>query len=223
MTAPKQRKADAIVQSIEAKILAGDFRPGDRLDERGLAETFNVSRTPIREALTRLVATGMISENGRGSVVVSRPTVSALLDAFLVVSELEGLAARQSARRILPDQKTALGAANQGCKDAALAGDIAGFNAANMQFHDMIIESAHNQLLSAQLKSARIMTFPFRHYVTRFPGYMLASVEEHAAILGAIFAGDADLAHRLMRIHVNLQGEQVSDVVRLLELETAQQ
>lgn len=213
------RKADGVVQAIEAKILSGELRPGNRLDERSLAEAFNVSRTPIREALLRLVATGLISENGRGSAVVKRPTVSALLDAFLVVSELEGLAARQAARRILPNQKSNLVAANERCMAAAQLGDVSGFNSANMEFHDLIIDSSQNQLLTAQLKSARIITFPFRHYVTRFPGYMMASVNEHAEILASIIAGEGDVAHRLMRDHVNLQGEQLIDVVRMLELE----
>ena len=220
MSEPRGRKADTIALAIEARILSGDYRPGTRLNERDLAETFNVSRTPIREALLRLVSSGLISENGQGGAVVSRPTVSALLDAFLVVSELEGLAARQSARRILPDQKAVLRGANERCRAAAATGDVVGFNAANMLLHDTIIDSAHNLLLSAQLKSARVISFPYRHYATRFPGYMLASVEEHAAILVAIEGGDPDLAHRLMREHVNLQGEQLIDVVRMLDLET---
>lgn len=221
MITPRKRKADTVVLAIEAKILNGDFRPGEKLDERSLAEAFNVSRTPIREALLRLVAAGLITDNGRRSVVVSKPTVSAVLDAFLVVSELEGLAARQAARRILPDQKAALITANAGCEEAAQAGDFSGFNAANMRLHDTIIDSAQNQLLTAQLKSARVITLPYRHFVTRFPGYMLASVGEHAAIIAAIAAGEADLSHRLMREHVSLQGEQLIDVVRMLELETA--
>jgi DNA-binding GntR family transcriptional regulator len=221
MIAQKKRKADAIVLAIEAKIINGDLRPGEKLDERNLAETFNVSRTPIREALLRLVSAGMITDSGRGSVIVSKPTVSAVLDAFLVVSELEGLAARQSARRILPEQNAALIAANSACEHAANAGDFSSFNAANMRLHDMIIESAQNQLLTAQLKSARVITLPYRHFVTRFPGYMVASVAEHAAIIASIASGDADLAHRLMREHVSLQGEQLIDAVRMLELETS--
>lgn len=218
MTQTRERKADGIVDAIEAKILNGQLRPGDRLDERSLAESFNVSRTPIREALLRLVATGLIVENGRGAAAVRRPTVSALLDEFLVVSELEGLAARQSARRILESRKASLVAANERCKDAATLGDVHAFNVANMEFHDLIIDSSQNQLLMTQLRSARIVTFPYRHYVTRLPGYMLKSVDEHAKILAAIVSGDGEMAHRLMREHVNLLGEQLIDVVRMLEL-----
>ena len=219
MKTARTRKADAIVATIEARILNGDYRPGTCLDERSLADEFGVSRTPIREALLRLIANGLTSENGRGSAVVRQPTVSTVLDAFLVVSELEGLAARQAARRITAPLMQDIEAANAACHRAADAGDIDGFNAANMRFHDLIILAAQNQLLESQLKSARVFTFPYRHFVTRFPGYMRGSVDQHAAICAAIKAGQAEAAHRQMQSHVNLQGEQISDLVRQIELE----
>jgi len=221
MTEARTRKADAIVATIEARILNGDYRPGTCLDERKLADDFGVSRTPIREALLRLIANGLTGENGRGSAVVRQPTVSAVLDAFLVVAELEGLAARQAARRITPTQLQELEAANAACHRAAEAGDVDGFNAANMRFHDLIITAAQNQLLTAQLKSARVFTFPYRHFVTRFPGYMRGSVDEHSAICAAIGQGEAETAHRRMQVHVNLQGEQITDLVRQIELQAA--
>lgn len=78
----------------------------------------------------------------------SEPTVSAVLDAFLVVLELEGLAARQAARRIATAQVQELEAANAACGAAAEQGDLDGFNTANMRFHDLIIAAAQNQLLA---------------------------------------------------------------------------
>jgi DNA-binding GntR family transcriptional regulator len=62
-----------------------------------------------------------------------------------------------------------------------------------------------------------VITFPYRHYVTQFPGYMLKSIGEHAAVLDAIRARDGAGACQLMCDHVNLQGEQIVDVVHLLE------
>jgi DNA-binding GntR family transcriptional regulator len=86
-----------------------------------------------------------------------------------------------------------------------------------MEFHDQIIAGSHNTLLQDQLTTSRVITFPYRHYVTQFPGYMLKSVGEHAAVLDAICASDSASAGRLMCDHVNLQGEQIVDVVHLLE------
>ena len=217
MKDPTQRKADKVAPAIEAQIISGVRKPGARLDERALATEFNVSRTPVREAIRKLAATGLVTDKGRRGAVVRHLTVSGLLDAFLVVSELEGIAARLAARRMTPDEKTGAEAANLCCQRAAHDGDIAAFNVANMAFHDQIIAGCHNTLLQDQLTTSRVITFPYRHYVTQFPGYMLKSVGEHAAVLDAIRARDGAGAGQLMCDHVNLQGEQIVDVVHLLE------
>ena len=105
MKDPTQRKADKVATAIEAQIISGVRKPGARLDERALATEFNVSRTPVREAIRKLAATGLVTDKGRRGAVVRHLTVSGLLDAFLVVSELEGIAARLAARRMTPDKK----------------------------------------------------------------------------------------------------------------------
>ena len=106
MKDPTQRKADKVATAIEAQIISGVRKPGARLDERALATEFNVSRTPVREAIRKLAAPGLVTDKGRRGAVVRHLTVSGLLDAFLVVSELEGIAARLAARRMTPDEKT---------------------------------------------------------------------------------------------------------------------
>ena len=82
------RKADNVATAIEAQIISGLRKPGARLDERALAEEFNVSRTPVREAIRKLATTRLVTDQGRRGAVVTHLTVSGLLDAFLVVSEL---------------------------------------------------------------------------------------------------------------------------------------
>jgi DNA-binding GntR family transcriptional regulator len=95
--------------------------------------------------------------------------------------------------------------------------DVSGFNSANMTFHNSIIKGAKNRLLHDQLATARPVTFPFRHHISRLPGYMEKSLEEHSSVLSALLKGDADRAQDLMFSHVNLQGEQVVSLLRLLE------
>ncbi|MDG2405371.1 MAG: GntR family transcriptional regulator [Paracoccaceae bacterium] len=222
MKEPTHRKADRVATAIEAQIISGIRKPGARLDERSLAEEFNVSRTPVREAIQKLAANRLVTDNGRRGAVVTHLTVSSLLDAFLVVSELEGIAARLAARRMTPDEKSRAEAANLRCQQTAQDGDIAAFNIANMAFHDQIIAGSHNTLLQDQLTVSRVITFPYRHYVTQFPGYMLKSVGEHSEVLEAICCSDGASAGRLMCDHVNLQGEQIVDVVHFLEQQSQQ-
>src|SRR5690349_14433463 len=94
-----------VVDRLEEEILGGVRRPGDRLDERQLAEQFGMSRTPVREALQRLAASGLVVSRGRQGLQVAQMSLADLLDAFSVVAELEALASAQAARRMLPDQR----------------------------------------------------------------------------------------------------------------------
>jgi len=217
MSSTEQRKAKLIATAIEARIIKRELKPGDRLPERLLAEEFGVSRTPVREAIRQLVETRLVTDNGRRGALVASLSISELLDAFLVVAELEGLAARQAAKRMRHEQIVKAFDANALCQKASAVKDTATFNTMNMVFHNLIIEGSHNAMLQSQLNSARTVTFPYRHYVSSLPGYMAQSVKEHDALLTAISNSESDTAYQLMRDHVRLQGEQIEDVIHHLE------
>lgn len=205
-----------IIRALEGEIVAGDRRPGDRLDERSLAERFGVSRTPVREALKSLAAIGLVTLRGRQGACVASLSTPDMLDAFYVIAELEGMAARQAARRIRPEQRKRLEASHAACKARADARDHEGFFAENLTFHDVILESCHNRVLQDQIRSVRTLTLAYRRYVTYQPGRMAASIPEHAAIMQSIFTGAGDEACNLMRLHVNLLGEGLSDLLHFL-------
>jgi DNA-binding GntR family transcriptional regulator len=210
-TTPARRKADGVVAALGHQIIAGLRAPGSRLDERGLAEEFGVSRTPIREAIRQLASMGLLEDLGRRGIVVAKPTATTVLDAFLVVAELEGIAARLSAQRIKPDQLQAARDANDQC---AAATSVTAFNLANMALHNAIIAGSHNVLLVDQLRTARPMTFPYRHHLTQAAGYREKSIDEHAQVINAIAQGDAQAAQTMMTKHVNLQGEDIINFLR---------
>jgi len=217
MSGTEKRKAKLIATAIEARIIKRELKPGDRLPERLLAEEFGVSRTPVREAIRQLVETRLVTDNGRRGALVASLSISELLDAFLVVAELEGLAARQAAKRMRHEQIIKAFDANALCQKASEVKDTETFNAMNMVFHNLIIAGSHNAMLQSQLSTARTITFPYRHYVSSLPGYMAQSVEEHDALLEAISNSQGDAAYQLMRDHVRLQGEQIEDVIHHLE------
>jgi len=217
MSGIEKRKAKLIATAIEARIIKRELKPGDRLRERLLAEEFGVSRTPVREAIRQLVETRLVTDNGRRGALVASLSISELLDAFLVVAELEGLAARQAAKRMRHEQIIKAFDANALCQKASVVKDTETFNAMNMVFHNLIIAGSHNAMLQSQLSTARTITFPYRHYVSSLPGYMAQSVEEHDALLKAISNSQGDAAYQLMRDHVRLQGEQIEDVIHHLE------
>ena len=96
------RRADALRDTQEDEIMVGQLATGIRLEEVALANRFGVSRTPMREALLQLAAAGLIETQPRRGAVVARIGPQRLQDMFEVLVELEAMAARLAARRVVP-------------------------------------------------------------------------------------------------------------------------
>jgi len=208
----------SVVHRLELEILKGQRKPGDRLDERQLADHFGVSRTPVREALQRLAASGLVVSRGRQGLQVAQMSLADLLDAFSVAAEMEALASAQAARRILPNQRDGLEAAHEACSAAANIRDVDGFYEANLEFHEMIAAASHNRVLREELRRLTVKISPYRRTITFQPGRMESSIPEHEQIMQAIFRGDAAQAGQVMRSHVTLLGDGLSDLLHFLRL-----
>ena len=212
-------QASDIARRLEDEIVRGERSPGARLDERSLAEHFGVSRTPVREALQWLAAHGLINQRGRQGARVTQLSVPDLLDAFFVIAEMESMAARQAARRIRPHQRKQIVESHERCSALAEANDAEGFYVENLRFHALILEASHNRILKDQMGTVRALTAPYRRYVTHQPGRMKASIIEHGNVVQAILAGEGDAAAQMMRDHVNLLGDGLSDLLHLMASE----
>lgn len=204
-----------IAEKLELDILTGQLSPGDRLDERGLARRFKASRTPVREALQRLSADGLVQMNGRKGTYVARLTLTQLLDSFRVVSELEALAAAQASKRITKDQIVAMHQHQNACEEAFAADDAEAFCVANDLLHNTILEASGNWMLGEQLRSARILA-PYRRHITYQTGRMESSIAEHKAVIESIESGDSATAAAQMRCHVNALADGLSDFLYFL-------
>ncbi|WP_108663517.1 GntR family transcriptional regulator [Acuticoccus kandeliae] len=220
MSTENGSRADEIVQMLEEEILAGALTPGERLDERSLAARFGTSRTPVREALQRLSASGIVLVQSRQGASVVQLDVADLFDSFTVNAELEALAASQAARRIMPEQRDRLAAAHEVCAAAARAGDHEAFNEANGEFHAAIIAASHNRILAGQIRTAQLFTATYRRRITFQPGRMVDSIDEHQSVVDAILANDSESAALHMRRHVNQLANGAGDVLHHLRLST---
>lgn len=207
-----------IVLSLEEDLLKGRLMPGERLDERKLAARFGVSRTPIREALQRLAASGLITLQSRQTATVVQLDVPDLLDSFIIIAEMEAIAAGLAARRILPEQRKVLEEAHEQCAAAALSQDAEAFNEANSIFHNVIIESSHNRILKAQIRTVQLLTAPYRRRITLQPGRMIASIDEHKNIVDSILSSNSEAATQQMRRHINQLAEGAADFLHHLRL-----
>ena len=110
------RQADRIADSLEEMVFTGHFDQGQRLDETSLAQLFGVSRTPIREALQRLVSVDLAEQRPRRGVFVKQPVSRRIAEMFEVMAEIEAVCGRLASDRMTASDLRALSDINQNCK-----------------------------------------------------------------------------------------------------------
>ena len=198
---------------IENDIVAGRYRPGDRLDEVTLAERHGVSRPPVREALHVLAASGLVEVRPHRGAIVAEIGPDKLVEMFEVMAELEAMCARLAARRADEHDHLALRDAHAACGRAAEAGDCDAYYYDNERFHLAIYDASHNGFLAEQARALHRRLQPYRRLQLRVRNRLATSFREHGAIVDAIAAGDGDLAARRLRAHVGVQGERFADLV----------
>jgi|TARA_R110000751_G_scaffold82621_1_gene166243 DNA-binding GntR family transcriptional regulator len=208
--------AEDLVQALERDIVTGMLQPGDRLDERGLSERFNVSRTPVREALQSLARSGLVATLPRRGTVVASITVGELIEMFEVMAELEAMCARLAARRMARVDIDRLNELSAECDALREQVDVDAYYAANVRFHEAIYAGCRNSYLERQTKIVRNRLSPYRRLQLHRPGRVEKSNNEHAEILDAIARGKADLAADLMRAHLAVQGEALNDLLAMV-------
>ena len=195
-------QAARIADALTSEIAAGLLAPGERLDETRLAARFGTSRTPVREALAKLVALDILVAEPRRGVHVARYTREQLGHMFEAMQELESLCARLAARRLTLLSRGAIEAAQAECRGAAEAGDVPRYLRANEAFHGAIYDATQNPCMAGLAAEFRRRTGPFRARRFAGPEDLRASAEGHDALLAIIFGGDSDRAGEGMRAHM---------------------
>ena len=194
--------ADQVFERLEADILSGKYQRGEVITELRLCAELGVSRTPVREALRRLLQEHLIEESGKGTVVmgISRKDFE---DMCAIRLRIEGLAVRG-----FIEHKT-----EEGMRELKEALDFQEFylsrsDADHMKimdgrFHEAIYNHCGSAILRDTLSPLHKKVQKYRRLSIEQSGRAVKSVEEHRAIYNAIDEGDADLAERLMAEHVN--------------------
>lgn len=207
--------AQIIKNKIEDKIINNELKPGTKLEEVELAKQFNVSRTPIREALRNLETSQLVTIIPKKGAFVSEISLKKLIEIFEVVAELESLCAKLASRRIAKEDTELLLLALNECEKAAEKNDVESYFQKNLKFHQIIYESSHNDFLVAQMYQLKARLLPFRKVQLKVRNRISSSLQEHKSIAEAIIAGDENLAQNLMRDHVLIQGELFTDTIAL--------
>jgi DNA-binding GntR family transcriptional regulator len=204
MTADNQTRTERLAGQISNAILSGEFVPGSRLDEQQLAQRFGVSRTPVREALRQLAASGLIDLRPRRGALVASVTPEGLETLFAAMGEMEASCARLAAIRMTPLERRRLQALQETMAALVRSGDPDAYADANQTFHLTLYAGAHNNVLADFTAGLRRRLAPFRRAQFRTLGRLPRSYAEHEAVVQAILMGDAAGAHAAMLHHVSL-------------------
>ncbi len=194
--------ADTIVYALTEDIVAKRLPPDEPLDESRLGERFGASRTPVREALRQLAASGLVVLRAHTTPRVAPLDHERIHELFDVMAELEALCAVKAATAMTARQRAELEALHEQLGGSMRAGDQAGYRAGNVAFHQLIYAGSQNGYLRELALGTRSRLAPYRGAQLESASRMAASHAEHEAILLAILRGEAAHAGALMRQHL---------------------
>ncbi len=200
--ANKPSTARKIQEALIEEISTGELNPGQHLDENGLAMRFGVSRTPVREALSRLAAQGVLVQKDRRGIFVAEYSLEELGQIFEAMHEIETACARIVAQRLNLLARSEIEAAQAECLKTAEAGDRKGYLLANEAFHQAIYRATGNPYIAAIASEFRRRTGPFRAKKFESHEDLIASAQSHQVLLNDIFSEDSATASRGMRSHM---------------------
>jgi len=201
----KTRKtlAEGLRQQLADDIVRGALEPGTALDETEVARRFGVSRTPVREAIRQLTASGLVEARAHRAAVVARPSPERLIGMFEAMAELEGLCAGLAAERMASAERRALEAVHEDMRIVIQSGDPQRYHEVNEAFHNAVYAGAHNSYLAEMTLTTRVRVQPFRRAQFRLIGRVAKSYLEHDMVVSAILRGDRAGAQRAMHAHIN--------------------
>ncbi|NUR91411.1 MAG: GntR family transcriptional regulator [Nonomuraea sp.] len=190
---------ETVYATLKERIIEGELSPGERLIERDLAAELDVSRVPVREALSRLEAERLVVLVPRQGVLVSPFTPADVEDFFDVRESLEVLAARLAAERADEEGLATLRDALERAEEATRSGDPSRIARVNAEFHTTVVRLSGNALLIDMMRPLEArLRWLFR--LTRLDAEEQRS--EHHGLYDAISRGDADAAGEHVLRHV---------------------
>jgi DNA-binding GntR family transcriptional regulator len=194
--------AERLRMQLSDEIVRGELAPGIALDEAALAQRFEVSRTPVREAIRLLAASGLVEARPHRSAVVARPDRSQLIAMFEALCELEMICAGLAAERMTKAEQAKLKQLHNALRQTVRRGEPLAYYQSNIDFHSAIYAGSHNAYIEKITTETRARIAPFSRAQFTTLGRLEKSYTEHDAIVSAILAGDRAAATAAMRIHI---------------------
>jgi len=201
--APRWTTADRVYETIEQMVIAGRLRPGYRLTEISLAAQLAVSRTPLRQALQRLVSRGWVQRLPNGAIAVVDVSVEEIEALYAVRAALEELLLRQAAKRMKAGDLEALRQVLTGQDRATKLGDPELVSTYGERFHRMLWGLSANPVGIQFLEHILQRTTRYRRLSFSEPYRFKEGSRQHWNVIAALADGDVARACRVLRDHVD--------------------
>lgn len=188
-----------------------------RLDERHLAQQLGISRTPLREALTRLEHDGLVKIMARKGVFLLRKSCTEIVEMITVWAALESMAARLACKNALDSDIERLRQIGETYTTDSAKSALNEYSEANIEFHKMIMSLSYCNALTKTAEKLFAHLRPVRRRAMRDAARTDRSIEDHAAIIEAISSRDANHAGELVRKHTMRLGDYISRTWQYLD------
>lgn len=196
-----------LVERLRDLITEGELPPGSKINEKQLCEAFDVSRTPLREALKVLASEGLVTLAPNRGATVTPITQKDLDEVFPILMALEGLAGELACEMMTDATVERLRALQERMEAQYAAGNLTAYFQLNQQIHETILEASENQALIATHRALAGRVRRARYVANLSPERWRRAVEEHAAILKAIEARDGSAVSALLKQHLKNKHE----------------
>lgn len=217
LAAPKTPLYDQVYHQLREMIVAGVFTTGEPISEVQLSERLAVSRTPVREAVRRLVAENLLELSPRGLRLYT-PSVEDLAEVYYTRAMLEGAAAGLAARQA---SKALLSTLRRVTKDAerSVVAEDAGpkLTRLNGEFHGALVAASGNRRIQEQLSSLESIIRRYRRISLMFPDHLRRSYDEHMRIVELMEGGRPEAVEEFVRGHIQRAGARIVRAVLRME------
>jgi GntR family transcriptional regulator, rspAB operon transcriptional repressor len=204
-----------VYRELRREILWLERKPGEPIIEKDIALAQSVSRTPVREALLRLTAEGLVDTISKSGTFVARIPLRALPEAMVVRKALEQVTARSAAIHARRSEVTGLRAILERQREADAGGDRSAFHSADEAFHAAVATVGRYPGIWSLVQGVKTQIDRYRLLTLPQPGRMARVIKEHAAVVAAIEDHDPDRAAAAMEVHLDRLQISMEDIRRM--------
>jgi DNA-binding GntR family transcriptional regulator len=200
-----------VIEALRRQIVSGQLRPGATVAEEDVASRLGTSRTPVREAIGRLVSEGLLVKDDNRSARVFQPSLQDLLEIYEIRLPLEILAARMAAERHTAGLHSALEGKLNDLRNHPVGPH---WSLEHEDFHLTLFAGSGRGHLLEIISGLRLRSEPYVRFALHVdPKFRERSQADHAAMVATVAAGDGKAMERLVRRHLNATTRKVAELL----------